>query len=791
MIFKSLRNLLLIIFSVVILASLSIVGTRANNDVDQPADPTPVVEKDNKQSHQPRLMVEQAFTPTEIGGPDAYGYEWNDSISYNWIPISGSSTEVIFPNDDDDVSDPIPLGLSFPFYEKIYSSVYISTNGLLTFVDDSRADSPSAELMPFIETPQALVAPFWDDLEISGINSKVYYQQLSSPSRFVVWYIDVTRYALDDDILTFQVILDANGKITYQYENLIYDNEGGPLNSATVGIEDHDGVVGLTYLHKSDMAGLLHKAVVFTRPINTDHRPKALPLYQGAFTVDGLLSFDLTITNAGDVTQSFDLVIQNSNLSWQIQLFDTANSLITETPVLAPGAEFSIKVKFIAPAGAAVGSTAVVNLSVKSSLDSSVIWAVKMQSTVPASFVQSVKDSGDIDLRAISKLGQREITVFPLYTGSTMGVLNLDEATFMNFWERNRDRDDGTTWSEIEQAVVNDFGADILNAASITNNEALASTTQYVFAEAPVSAITPDGNVGVAWIQRVTRTSDGKSKHNIYMAVLDADDTTVVIKPPFSVTQNVSWSYPAYSSPRITATPNNTFFISWTEKTETESNIGIASYTSSGNPLLGAQLYSGLSSVPDVTLYDFSTVYGLANNHIVLGYSSYDKTAKIHTPGYAIVNTSGGTISSPVLLTGVEGTYPIVSQLANGFIVYAWTKTETDNGTTASSQIAYVLINPASYIASTHLELTAPDGLQGDYVSITPDEHGNAIFTWMDTDIERKLYYALIDGSGSLVTPPMSFYEVESGRALQINEVGKGNAFYIYRFGIYLPIIVR
>lgn len=791
MVAKSLRYFLLTTFVVVLFASISMVGARANSGIDLTAEPTPATKKDKLQNNQPRIMVEQSSAPTGTGGPDAFGYEWDDSLPYNWIPISGSSTEVIFPNNnDDDVSNPISLGFSFPFYEKNYSSIYISTNGLLTFVVDEKSNSPSTAPLPFIKIPQALIAPFWDDLEVGLNGGKVYYQQLSSPERFVISYINVTRLDSDNDLLTFQVILDAGGDIIFQYESLLYDNTDGPLVSATVGIEDHDGVVGLTYLRNSDMAGLLHKAVLFTRPANTDHKPKALPLYQGAFTVNRVAILDLNVTNAGDIAQSFDLVVQNSDADWRVELFDSADTPITETPILAKGGEYPIKVKFTAPNDAVVGSATTMNLSVKSSIDSSAVWLVKIQSAVPASFVQSLRDSGDIDLRAISKYAFRRITVFPLYTGSTMGVQSLDETTFMSFWERNRN-DGFITWSEIEQAVVNDFGADILNATSITNNEALASSAQYVFAKDPVSAITPDGNVAVVWVQKFNQLATGLTKSNIYMAVLDADDTTVVIKPPFPVTQNENWSYPNYSSPRISATPDNTFFVSWTEKTETESNIGIASFTSSGDPLLGAQLYSGLSSVPDVTLYDFSTVFGLANNYIVLGFSSYDKTSKIHTPGYAVLNTSGGTISSPVLLSNVEGAYPVVSQLVSGSIIYAWTKTETDNGSIISSQIAYALINPVSYIASPHLVLSTPDGIQGDYVSITPDEHGNAIFTWMDIDTERKLYYALVDPSGSLVTPTMSYYEVEAGRALRVNPVGRGNAFYIHRYGVYLPLTVR
>jgi hypothetical protein len=797
MISKHLRRLVLFTFGLVV-ASAFFVGAHVNAQDVVPDQPNPA-EKAKKSESKPRIQTEQILSPVATGGPDAYGYVWDDGLAYSWINIETPDAEVSFPSNDDAVSTAKALGFSFPFYEKNYSSVYVSTNGLLTFVLDNDSDSPSNQLLPFIEQPQAVIAPFWDDLAV-GSGAKVYAKQYSA-TQFVVSFVDVTRLG-STSTLSFQVILDSDGTIKFQYQNLT-----GTLDKATVGIEDHDGVVGLTYLHNSDMSGLVNKAVTFMRPSNTDHRPKALPIYQSAFTVSGLLDLDITITNAGEVSQSFNLNLQNSNISWQVQLFDVNDALVSQTPILNKGENYQVTAKFVAPEDAEVGSSTTVELDIVSTVDTNETWTVEMQSTVPASFVQALKDSGDIDLRAVSKFGQRKITVFPLYTGSSMGVQSLSESTFMTYWERNGDRVEGgqiVTWTDIEQAVVDDFGTDYLYATKLTDNSILASTEYNVFATEPVSAITPDGNVGIVWVQRTDRRSDNKSQYNIYMMVLDADDTTQFVEPPFSVTQNNNWvgiddiNIPRYKNPRITSTPNSIFFVSWTDERlqpdGTESNIGIAAFQSvgnPGNPIIAAQKYTDLTSDADNTLYQFSMVHGLANNHIILGYSSFDFATNIFTPGYAVLNASGGTESAPVLLSGVEGQYPVFSQIANGSIIYAWTKTVTENDAVTSSQIAYVLINPVTYLASAHLELTTPDGLQGDYVSITPDENGNAVFTWADKDIERKLYYALISSSGSLDTPPIAYYEIESGKALLVNQSGRGNAFYIHRFGVYVPLIFK
>ncbi len=675
---------------------------------------------------------------------------------------------------------------------------------MLTF--GSGSGDASNRPFPFIDSPQAILASLWDDLVIGGSynSGKVYYQAYSA-TQFVISYIGVTKLGgSSGDVLTFQVILESDGDIILQYKDL-----NGTLNSASIGIEDHDGVVGLTYLHNTDMSALEGKALRFIRPADR-RRPKVLPLYQGGFTVNNKRNMELSVANAGDLgPDSFDLAVLSSNITWQVRLYDAAGQLITkdtngnghvETPLLNPGEAYSVTVEVIAPSGSVVGATAAIDLTASSLADGSAPdWAVRVQSTIPASFAQALKDSGDIDLRAISRFGQREITVFPLYTGSTMGVEALDQSRFMMYWERNGNRG-LVTWTDIEQAVVNDFGQDYLHATKITNNSVLATVEQNVHDSEPVTVSTSDGKIAIVWMRRKDR-DDGKSNHNIYMAVLDANDTSKFIKRPFCVTQNGIWgsfpdeNIPEYASPRITVTPDNNYLISWTDErlisNKTESNIGIASYTNIGIDILGPQHYAGLASIPGDTLYRFSSVYGLSDNLILLGYSSYDDDSRIYTPGYAVINVNGATIHSPTLLPGVEGQFPTALQLPGGSIIYAWTKTTTENNAITSSQIAYVLIDPSSYVASSHLELTTPDGLQSDYVSLTYDENGNAIFTWLDTDLERKLYYALVDPSGALITPAMSFYETETSRALLVNQTNRGNAFYIYRFGVYLPIIVR
>jgi hypothetical protein len=782
---------------------------QANGDVETPEHPlsqSPEVEKVKPADD--RIQVQQALTPLATGGPDLFGYRWNDSQPYSWIDISPTGTDTTLDGDEDLVE--ISLGFDFPFYEKEYSKIYVSSNGVLTF--DTNFGTYSQYLannlpLPFIDPPQAVVAPYWDDLVIGGSynSGKVYYQQYSA-SEFVISYIGISDLARNT--LTFQVILHEDGDIVFQYAEL-----NGPVSSATIGIEDHDGIDGLTYLYNSDASSLVGKAVHFTRPDDA-RRVKVLPIYQDAFAIESKANIELSVYNSGDLgSDAFDLRIQNSNSAWDIKLFDQAGNLITkddninghvETPLLNAGDVYTITVNFSAPTDAEVGSTTVVNLTATSMADPTSTWTTRMQSSVPASFAQVLKDAGDIALRVISRYHERQVTVFPLYTGSRIGVDIIEEGKYFAFWERNGKRyeiDRFVDWTDIEQATVNGFGLKLSPVGKVTDNSILATYIQDVNDNDPVAAVSSDGKIGLVWIRNIERYADSENNYNVYMAVLDASDPGTFIKAPFSITQNFQWDddlkldIPEYSSPRITALPNNKFFVTWEDQRlqsgGSESNIGFAIFDSNGNQVLSPRNYGGLTSVPGDTLYKSPLPYGLADNNIILGYTSYDVTTKITRPGFAVINTSGASVEDPKLLPGVEGQYPVIVQLTNGTIFFAWTKTETVNDAIVSSNIAYVTIDPNTYDASAHTVLVPPDGLNGDYASLTRDENNNVVITWLDIELERILYYALIDASGSIVTPAMKYYEVEFGKSLLVNQSGKGNTIYTPVFGTFLPKVVK
>lgn len=201
--------------------------------------------------------------------PSAIEYAWQDSkqpdgITYDWVDISGVGTEL---NLGDDESASVALPFNFDFYGEANDTINISANGYLTFADgdtdydyQNNAIASSYNLSNFI-------APFWDDLN-PGYSGSVYHHYDAEQDRFIVQYQDVARYEVEGE-LTFQTILNADGTIVYQYNNM-----DAAVNSATVGLENPDGDAGLQIVHNNnndDSPYIENELAIEFTPINSSN----------------------------------------------------------------------------------------------------------------------------------------------------------------------------------------------------------------------------------------------------------------------------------------------------------------------------------------------------------------------------------------------------------------------------------------------------------------------------------------------------------------------------------------
>ena len=179
-------------------------------------------------------------------GTDSYGYYWSDNqtrtnLSYGWVDISQRGMLINSATDKDKVYGPIPLSFPFPFYGSNYDSLWILTNGVLSFYrwDLRWPNQP----LPCAQGYFKLIAPLWSNLTLSQASKIYVFQNLDS---IIVSFIDVKHFKTGS-LYTFEVILTKEGSIDFQYKELSQFNQ-----EATVGIQNEDGTSALLISYNQD-----------------------------------------------------------------------------------------------------------------------------------------------------------------------------------------------------------------------------------------------------------------------------------------------------------------------------------------------------------------------------------------------------------------------------------------------------------------------------------------------------------------------------------------------------------
>lgn len=166
------------------------------------------------------------------------------TITGNFVDIQTTGTAVT--GGDDVLSPTIDItasGFSFPYYGTGRTAFKMSSNGFVTFNTAETSSGSSNNTLPNTSTPNALVAPFWDDLDVDGMpNAQQDYLVDTANNRLIIQWTNVGRFSsatgsLGD--LTFQIHLYGDGTVEYHYGSLV-----DPGVSYTVGLENDGGTQG-------------------------------------------------------------------------------------------------------------------------------------------------------------------------------------------------------------------------------------------------------------------------------------------------------------------------------------------------------------------------------------------------------------------------------------------------------------------------------------------------------------------------------------------------------------------
>ncbi len=171
----------------------------------------------------------------------------------------------VLPITGDESRTSVSLPFAFPFYGQTYSTAWVQSNGVVSFVDPGGPAAINGTL-PSAANPNASLYPFWDDLVVKAGVSTVRTAVLGTAPdrRFVVEWRNVNIYG-GSLYLTFEAVLAENGQVTFNYADIATTRTREQGDSATVGIENAAGTIATQF--SANQAVLANgTAIVFTPP---------------------------------------------------------------------------------------------------------------------------------------------------------------------------------------------------------------------------------------------------------------------------------------------------------------------------------------------------------------------------------------------------------------------------------------------------------------------------------------------------------------------------------------------
>ena len=222
-------------------------------------------------------------TLSDPTGPDAYGYYAYDNTdvsyemhpTYQYINISTAGVgtnlniadvgEHTLPSQVWSTARRLPF--SFKFYGQVYDTVTICSNGWMAFGNQSWNPVFRNYPIPAMVAPEAMIAPYWDDLKTSDAGKGVWmYHQADSHRVIFQWKAGAGNSygtALDFEVIlydtAFYPTFDGNGLILVQYNTVSMNLPPGDgayyeISGCSIGIQAPRSLIGLSYAYQSSYA---------------------------------------------------------------------------------------------------------------------------------------------------------------------------------------------------------------------------------------------------------------------------------------------------------------------------------------------------------------------------------------------------------------------------------------------------------------------------------------------------------------------------------------------------------
>ncbi len=131
----------------------------------------------------------------DTGGTPAdnssYSFTWDSvsdyvtsTITYNWEDASGGTC---VGAEEDDSSGSVPIGFDFTFYGTSYATVYVSSNGYMSFSDTNLTDTSGPGSFPSGDSGDAdVIAPLWTDWNPEAKPRSIWYTMLDNSGNTLI-----------------------------------------------------------------------------------------------------------------------------------------------------------------------------------------------------------------------------------------------------------------------------------------------------------------------------------------------------------------------------------------------------------------------------------------------------------------------------------------------------------------------------------------------------------------------------------------------------------------------------
>jgi hypothetical protein len=197
----------------------------------------------------------------------------------------------------DDTSWQYTLPFDFPFYGSYYKTIYISSNGLITFLGP---DSSWGNSMPSLAQKLA-IAPAWDDW-VTYDPYDIYIWE-NSTHIGIRWYVRAFGSSI---VANFETILSAEGVIRFNYEY----NDG--YVSSTVGISN-----GAGHILAEDLTDLNCINTIVFAPFKCDVAIYNVTASPNQAYVGQPVNINATVANEGGMPETFNVKVCYGNATYE------------------------------------------------------------------------------------------------------------------------------------------------------------------------------------------------------------------------------------------------------------------------------------------------------------------------------------------------------------------------------------------------------------------------------------------------------------------------------------------